>query len=453
MTVEERHGRFERHAERILDRARRHGASDAEVCVEGRLASLTRFANSEIHQSVTEDAVRVSLRYVRGRRHGMAVTGRLDDSALDSLVERAASNAAGTAETDDWPGLPEPGPIPEVTGAYAAATGEATPELRAGVVRDVIAAADAAGAAASGSFATGAVTTVVLSSRGVRAAQTRSDAWLVTVHASPGGGTGYAETCAVDVADVDGAALGREAAGKARAGDHPVVLPAGEYPLVLEAYAVADVLAKLGRCGFNARAVQDGQSFARPGLRVAGDLVTVWDDGTDPLGLPTAFDHEGVGKERVSLIDHGRCDQVVHDTVTAARAGVRSTGHALPAPNPVGPLPANMFMAPGRLSREELIGRLDRGLLVTRFHYSNPVDPKRGIVTGVTRDGVFLVEHGEIVAPVRDLRFSQSYLDVLRRVSAVGRDRRRVRGWFGGVQVLGEVTAPAVLVDGFRFSG
>ncbi|MFF4771272.1 TldD/PmbA family protein [Microtetraspora fusca] len=449
----ERSAELERYAERLLERARRHGATDAEVSVESRLSALTRFADSEIHQSVTEDTVRVNLRYVQGRRYGMAATGRLDDAALDTLVERAAANAAGTAETDDWPGLPEPGPIPDVTGAYAAATGEATPELRAGIVREVIAAADAAGVGAYGSYATGTVTTAVLNSRGVRAVQTRSDAWLVTVHMSPDGGTGYAETCAVDVADVDGAALGREAAGKARAADNAVVLNPGECPVVLEEYAVADLLAKLGRCGFNARAVQEGQSFAAPGVRVAGDLVTVWDDGTDPAGLPSAFDHEGVGKERVSLIDRGRCVGLVHDTGTAARAGIRSTGHALPAPNPVGPLPTNMFMAPGRLSREELVGRLDRGLLVTRFYYTNPVDPKRAVVTGVTRDGVFLVEHGEIVAPVRDLRFSQSYLDVLRRVSAIGRDRRTVRGWFGGVSVLGDITVPAVLVDGFRFSG
>ncbi|MEU6412885.1 TldD/PmbA family protein [Microbispora sp. NPDC046933] len=444
---------LERYAERVLDTARRHGATDAEVSVEARCAALTRFANSEIHQSVAEDTVRVGLRFIHGRRYGMAATGRLDDAALESLVERASVNARSTAESDDWPGLPEPGPIPEVTGAYAASTGEATAERRIGTVREVVAAADAAGVAAFGSFTTGAVTTAVISTRGVRAVQTRSDAWLVTVHMSPGGGTGYAETCAVDVADVDGAALGREAAGKARADDHAVVLPAGEYPVVLEEYAVVDLLAKLGRCGFNALAAQEGQSFAAPGLRVASDLVTVWDDGTDPAGLPTAFDHEGVGKERVSLIDRGRCVGLVHDTRTAARAGIRSTGHALPAPNPVGPLPTNMFMAPGTLSREELVGRLDRGLLVTRFYYTNPVNPKRGIVTGVTRDGVFLVEDGEIVTPVRDLRFSVSYLDVLRGVSAVGKERKTLRGWYGGVPVLGDITVPAVLVDGFRFSG
>ncbi|GAA0977567.1 TldD/PmbA family protein [Acrocarpospora macrocephala] len=444
---------IEKHAERLLALARRHGATDAEVSVETRRAALTRFANSEIHQSVAEDTVRVNLRYVHGRRHGMAATGRLDDAALESLVERAAASARGTAETDDWPGLPEPGPIPEVTGASAAATRAATPELRAGVVREVIAAADAAGVGAFGSFATGAVTTAVLSSRGVRAAQTRSDAWLVTVHMSPDGGTGYAETCAVDVADVDGAALGREAAAKARAGDHAVALAPGEYPVVLEEYAVVDLLAKLGRCGFNARAAQEGQSCAEPGVRIASDLVTVWDDGTDPAGLPTAFDYEGVGKQRVTLIDRGRCAGLVHDTRTAAGAGIHSTGHALPAPNPVGPLPTNMFMAPGGFSREELLGRLDRGLLVTRFYYTNPVDPKRGIVTGVTRDGLFLVEGGEIVGPVRDLRFSQSYLDVLRGVSAVGNSRRTLRGWYGGVSVLGDITVPAVLSDSFRFSG
>ena len=125
----------------------------------------------------------------------------------------------------------------------------------------------------------------------------------------------------------------------------------------------------------------------------------------------------------------------------------RSTGHGLPAPNPYGPFPLNMVMAPGTATREDLIGGLDRGLLVTRFHYTNPVHPKLAIVTGMTRDGTFLVEGGRIVGPVRNLRFTQSYLDALAGTVAVGRDRRTLRGFLGGVVV------PAVRIDGWTFTG
>ncbi len=150
-----------------------------------------------------------------------------------------------------------------------------------------------------------------------------------------------------------------------------------------------------------------------------------------------AFDAEGVAKQRVELVERGICRDVVHDAQTAARAGVASTGHGLPAPNPWGPFPLNMVMDPGTSTREELIAGLERGLLVTRFHYTNPVHPKLAIVTGMTRDGTFLVEGGRIVGPVRNLRYTQSYLAALAGTVAVGRERKTLRGFLGGVVVPG----------------
>ena len=184
----------------------------------------------------------------------------------------------------------------------------------------------------------------------------------------------------------------------------------------------------LGYLGFSALAVQEERSFVEPGKRIGTDLVTIVDDGQDPAGLPHGFDYEGVAKQRVELIDGGICRGVVHDVQTAARAGVTSTGHGLPAPNPYGPFPLNMVMDAGTATREELIGGLDRGLLVTRFHYTNPVHPKLAIVTGMTRDGTFLVEGGRIVGPVKNLRYTQSYLDAMAGTVAVGIERRTLRG-------------------------
>jgi predicted Zn-dependent protease len=184
-----------------------------------------------------------------------------------------------------------------------------------------------------------------------------------------------------------------------------------------------------------------------PGRRIGSELVTIVDDARDPAGLPMAFDYEGVAKERVILVDRGICRDVVYDAQTAARDGRRSTGHGLPAPNAWGPFPINMIMAKGEATREELIGGLDRGLLVTRFHYTNPVHPKLAIITGMTRDGTFLVEDGRIVGPVRNLRFTQSYLDALAGVAAVGRELRTLRGPLGGVVV------PMVRIDGWTFTG
>jgi PmbA protein len=434
-------------AERALAFAEAAGSTEAEALVLAEDAALTRFANSQIHQNVAETNALVNLRFVVGKRVGVASTGRTDDEGLRRLAEHAAAIAGVVEELEDWGGLPAATPIEEVVAAYAPATAAASPELRAEGVRQVIAAADAAGVTAYGSFSTGIETTAVANSRGIRAGGSRTVAQLLTVSMGPGGGSGYAEQASVDATAIDAPAIGREAADKARATADAVAIEAGDYPVVLEEYAVVDLLDMLGYLGFSALAVQEERSFVEVGRRVGSELVTVVDDGRDPAGLPMAFDYEGVAKQRVPLLEAGVCQGVVYDAQTAARDGVTSTGHGLPAPNSYGPFPLNMVMTPGTASREELIGGLDRGLLVTRFHYTNPVHPKLAIVTGMTRDGTFLVEGGRIVGPVRNLRYTQSYLDAVAGTVAVARERKTLKGFLGGVVV------PAVRIDGWTFTG
>jgi PmbA protein len=434
-------------AERALAHAERAGATEAEALVAADDARLTRFANSEIHQNVAESDAEINLRFVVGRRVGVASSNRVDDEGLRRLAETAGAIARNSAELEDWGGLPEPTPISEIEASFAAATADATPELRAEGVRAVIAAADAAGVISYGSFSTSTDVIAVANSKGVRASQRRTTSQLLTVAMAPDGGSGYAESAAVDVSSIDAAAIGREAADKARSTANPVSVDPGDWPVVLEEYAVVDLLSMLGYMGFSALAVQEERSFAEPGRRVGSELVTIVDDGMDAATLPMAFDYEGVAKQRVSLIEKGVCRDVVYDAQTAARAGRASTGHGLPAPNPYGPFPLNMAMAGGSTARDELIAGLERGLLVTRFHYTNPVHPKLAIVTGMTRDGTFLVEGGRIVGPVRNLRFTQSYLEAMAGTSAVSEERRTLRGDFGGVVV------PAIRVDSWTFTG
>jgi PmbA protein len=434
-------------AERALGHAMRESPSEAEVLVMTEDAALTRFANSQIHQNVAETNVVVNLRFVVGTRVGVASSGRTDEEGLKRLAASAAAIARVVEELPDWAGLPEPTPIEEVVEAYAPTTAHASPELRADGVRAVIAAADAAEVTAYGSFSTGTETTAVANSKGIRAGGTRTVAQLLTVSMGPGGGTGYAESASVDATAIDAAAIGRESAEKARATANAVAIDAGDYPVVLEEYAVVDLLDMLGYLGFSALAVQEERSFVELGKRIGSELVTIVDDGRDPAGLPMAFDYEGVAKQRVPLLERGICAGVVYDAQTAAKDGVASTGHGLPAPNPYGPFPLNGVMAAGEASREELIGGLERGLLVTRFHYTNPVHPKLAIITGMTRDGTFLVEDGRIVGPVKNLRFTQSYLDAMAGVVAVARERKTLKGFLGGVVV------PALRLEGWTFTG
>ena len=434
-------------AERALALAEAAGADEVEAVVSADEARLTRFANSEIHQNVAETNESLNLRVAIGRRIGVASSNRLDDEGLRRLAETAVAIARNSAELEDWAGLPEPTEIHELPAAWSDGTAGSTPELRAEGVRAVIAAADAAGVRAYGSFSTSAERLAVASSKGIRAGQRRTTSQLLTVMMDADGGSGYAESASVDASTIDATAIGREAAAKAQASANPVSVDPGDWPVVLEEYAVVDILSSLAYMGFSALAVQEERSFAEPGKVIGSELVTIVDDATEPGAMPMAFDYEGVAKQRVVLVERGVCRGVVWDAQTAARAGRQSTGHGLPAPNSFGPFPLNMVMSPGATERSALVGEMERGLLVTRFHYTNPVHPKLAIVTGMTRDGTFLVEDGRIVGPVRNLRFTQSYLAALAGTVAVGRERRTVRGDFGGVLV------PPVRIEGWTFTG
>jgi predicted Zn-dependent protease len=436
-------------AEEVVRQAVAAGATEAEALVVAGESALTRFANSEIHQNVASTEVAVNLRVAHGRRVGVASSGRLDAEGIRALVERAEAIAANVEELEDWAGLPEPaGAAPDpLAAAWSDGTAGATPKLRADGARAVIAAADARDVTAFGSFATDAEAIAVANSHGIRAAERRTSSQLLIVTMGPDNGTGYAEECAVDATTIDAAALGREAAERGRASASPVDIAPGDYPVVLHHYAVVDLLDMLGYLGFSALAVQEDRSFFERGRRIGSPLVTITDDGRDPGGLPMGFDAEGVPKERLSLLDAGVCRDLAYDAQTAGREGRRSTGHGLPAPNSYGPFPTNMVMSPGGASFDELIGGLDRGLLVTRFHYTNPVHSKKVIITGMTRDGTFLVEGGRIVGPVRNLRFTMSYLDALAGVEAVSRERRCLRGMMGGSLV------PSVRISSFSFTG
>ena len=293
-------------ARRVLAYAAAAGATQAEVLFSEGDSALTRFANSEIHQNVTERDAQVSLRFVDGRRVGCAATNRLDDEALRRLADRAAAIARLQPEQEEAVELPEPGPIPMVEGASSRSTRDGVagvarrgrprghrrrrcrrrPGLR--LVHDQVQRIG------------------VINSEGVDVVEERTSAALITVSMGRDGEAGYASSSAVDVTDIDAAAVGREAAERARDSRGAVAIESGRLPVVLEPYAVADLLETLGYVGFSALAVQEDRSFHEPGRVVGSDLVTIVDDATDPAGMPASFDYEGVAKERVTLIERGR---------------------------------------------------------------------------------------------------------------------------------------------------
>jgi predicted Zn-dependent protease len=173
----------------------------------------------------------------------------------------------------------------------------------------------------------------------------------------------------------------------------------------------------------------------------------MYDDArrADTLGVP--FDFEGVPRSRVSLIEGGVFRDGVYDLRTAKQAGKATTGHALPPPNPEGPFPLNVVLEPGDASLEDMISSTERGLLVTRFHYSNVVHPIESSITGTTRDGTFLIENGEVAHPVKNLRFTQSILEALQATTMIGKESELASEFFFSASLV-----PALKIESFNFS-
>ena len=229
-----------------------------------------------------------------------------------------------------------------------------------------------------------------------------------------------------------------------------MALDPGTYPVVLEPAAVATLAGFLAYVGFGGRGVPGGPLvLQRQAGHAGGRPVHLHVGRRDrPRTLGAPFDFEGVPRQRVELIKDGVFLDAVYDLRTAKQAGRTSTGHGLPAPNPEGPFPLNLFMAEGDSTVEEMIGATDRGLLVTRFHYSNIVNPVESSITGMTRDGTFLIERGEVVGPVMNFRFTQSILDALSNVSLVGNEAELASEFFFSASRV-----PALKVEAFHFSG
>jgi PmbA protein len=422
-------------------------AEQTEVVYIAAESALTRFANNFIHQNVAEYNHELRVRAVVGKRTGVATTNRLDDESLRRVTQQAFEIACISPENPEFHSLPGPQPIMPAPG-YSEHTAQCSAEARAKGVGVIVQLAKERGLESAGAFSTEINHVAVANSLGIFAYEPHTESACHAVVMADAQGSGYTQRLATDVTTIDFEAMAREAVEKAQRSRNPIDFPIGEYPVVLDAYATADMLQNLVFMGLTATAVQEERSFMNGqfGKQLVNPHVTMFDDGHDPAGSPQAFDYEGVPKQRVVMFDHGIANAVVYDSFTAFREGKPNTGHALPAPNPWGPMPLHTMMMAGDASLEELIRRIDRGIYVTRFHYTNTVHPVKTLFTGMTRDGTFLIEHGELNSPVKNFRFTQSILDALRDVQAIGRERIQCRDYL-------PVVAPALRIGSFHFTG
>jgi predicted Zn-dependent protease len=426
------------------DLLQRSTAAETEVMVTEWDSALTRFANNGIHQNVAERNISVRVRVVKEGRTGVASLNQMNPDAAVNILDRALAIAALQPAGEVVP-MPGPAPAPEVE-AWSEATAGASPEQRADFVEAVCAKAGSAGLKAFGAYSTSAAQLAIANSLGVYHHHRSTQATVNSVVMGEAG-SGYADRSAIDVADLDREELAAEVIDKAARNQHAQPIEPGVYEVVLEEYAVAEMLEFLSFMGFSALAAQEERSFMRLGERITGEPVAIWDDGLDRSGLPAPFDFEGVPKQRVDLIKNGVATGLVYDQLTAARAGRPSTGHGLPAPNAEGPFAVNLFMAPGSVAKAELASGIKRGIWITRFWYVRMVQPKASVITGMTREGTFLIENGKLTRPVKDLRFTESILRALQGTEALSQTTKlQASEYFGASRV------PAVHLKAFTFT-
>ena len=429
-------------AEKIL---RFSNADETEVDISATVDALTRFANNTIHQNVAEQSLSVSVCTVFDGRIARSTTNKIDDESLRRVVATSASLAKSQRKNPNL--LPMIGPQKyEKVSRFFASTAGASPDDRARAVVKVAKLAASRKQTAAGIFTTGATASLLANSHGLMAShrQTRAE-FSVTMLESDS--SGWAKTNAPDVSRVDPMALAESASSKAAASRDPREVAPGPWTVILEPAAVLDLVGFLFY-DFAGTAILDKRSCfnGRLGKKILGENITLTDDVFHPLQSGPTFDGEGVPRQKVLLIERGVPRNLVYSRATAKKMKARPTGHGFSLPNEYGEAPFNLVFEGGETSVDEMVASTDRGILVTRLWYIREVDPYEKVLTGMTRDGTFLVERGRVAGGIRNFRFNQGVLEMLSNVEALSPAVRSA-----GEESF-EMVVPAMKIRGFRFS-
>lgn len=433
-------------------------ADQTEAVLVGTSEGVTRFGESIIHQNMAESNVRIILRVALGKKLGVVSVNTLQLEDLKSSLQRALQIARVQKENPYF----ESFPVPEGPGrseaclipTYDPETATCSPQQRAEIVQQAFQQAEPYGFKVAGALANGDREMAVVNSQGISVYQSYTQARFSLTLIAPDG-SGYATDTSRNIRDINFSKLIETALDKCIKSQRPIPLKPGSYDVILEPPAVSILLQWLGYIGFGAKSFQEGRSFlsGRLGEKITGSSITVYDDGWDPSGVPILFDVEGVQKKKVVLIDKGVATGVLYDSLTGVYDRKPSTGHALLPGGFHGgePGPLNLFMEPGDATFPEMLTSMEHGLLITRFHYVNGLlDTRQAFMTGMTRDGTFLIEEGTLKRAVQNLRFTESILDAFSRVEKISQERRRIGFW--GSEV-GTCVVPTLLLREFHFTG
>jgi PmbA protein len=421
------------------------GIRDVECILSAGASALTRFANNAIHQNVAERTAHLSVRVLIDGRTARASTNRLDEAAIREVVEEATAITRLQEPDAELLPLAELGDVPHAD-RWSAATAQVSPADRARAVADAIRIVESAGQTAAGIYSTSEAVLAIMNSRGVFTYHPETMAQF-SITAMAADSSGWAKGSACRHGDLDTAALACAAASKADLSRGPRELPPGTYTVILEPAAVLDLVGQMF-ADFSATAIRDGRSFLRDriGEKLFGENVTIHDDVYHALQAGAPFDGEGVPRQKLALVEKGVVREMAYSRQAAHLETAQPTGHGFTLPNEFGEAPMNVVIEGGQTPLEEMIATTERGILVTRLWYIREVDPYAKIMTGMTRDGTFLIEGGRIAGGVRNFRFNESLVDLLLHVEALSPAVRA-----SGEEAF-DMVAPAMKVRDFHFT-
>ena len=423
-------------------------ADQTELLLMAEDFSLTRFAENVICQNMARKDHTLMARVVSGKKIGVAVTNSIQDKDIKKVIKDAEGIARYQQADPDFVSLPTSSPAPEVKGFFPK-TSEYSALERAEGVQSAVRRCKSQNSSGTGAFQTETDVTCVVNSLGTRQYFHETKAYLSLTASLGDTVSGWAQGYDRNVNNIDIETIAQRAVFKAILSSNPIELPPGKYTVILEEAAVASLLLFLGFLGFGAKTFIQGRSFMarKIGEEITGDNITVVEDPYHPVMNAMPFDYEGVVKKKVPLIENGVAKGVVYNSYYANKAGVESTGHALPPNNTFGPYPKNMVMSPGNSNLDEMISSTEKGILITHFWYINYLNPMKTMVTGTTRDGTFLVEDGKIKSAVKNMRIGQSILEAFSNVEMMSKDRK-LCPQFGVVMYV-----PAMKIKDFTFIG
>jgi PmbA protein len=433
-------------AEQIFEKVLKYSTADeTEAIIASTSYSLTRFANNTIHQNVAEETADLSVRALADGRTARASTNKFDEVSIRRACDSALTLARLQPPDPDLLHMPRPLTYHAVN-RFVEETANLNPRSRAETVQKAIARAEKDHLTAAGIFSSGATASAIFNSRGLDAFHEESQSeFSVTMLGESS--SGWAKKGSPQWRELDTEGLADRAARKALTSKEPREIAPGKYTVILEPAAVLDLLGFLV-LDFSGLAVLEKRSCFtdRVGQKLFSEKISVYDDVFHPLQSGAPFDGEGVPRQRVTLVEKGIVNNLVYSRQTAHKAGTEPTGHGFPLPNEYGEAPMNIVMEGNRASADEMVQSTEKGLVVTRLWYIREVDPYQKILTGMTRDGTFWVENGEIRYGVRNLRFNQSIIEMLAHVEMMGPPQRT-----SGEESF-DMVVPAMKVHDFTFS-